>query len=335
ADIVVGTHALFSDDVTFADLALAVVDEQHRFGVEQRDELRHTATGATHMLHMTATPIPRTIALTVFGDLDTSVLQQLPHGRAGVHTYRVREDNPTWMERMYARLGEEIANGGRVFVVCARIDPTEAAGDDTRQLHTVAEMVDHLHAQPPLADATIGMLHGRMKPEEKDRVMADFIAGSTQILVSTTVIEVGVDVPSATAMVIWDADRFGLAQLHQLRGRIGRGVHPGICFVIDPGSTTGGIAVKRLETFTSTTDGFALAEADVELRREGDVLGAQQSGFRSGLRVLSALRDGDIIASARRAAGEIVTKDPTLASYPALAAAVQTLSDAGDYLERT
>lgn len=334
ADLVVGTHALLSPDVQFADLALAVVDEQHRFGVEQRDELRH-AGGGVHMLHMTATPIPRTVALMVFGDLDTSLLTQAPTGRAGVQTFRVPEDNAAWMERMYARLAEEIGRGGRVFVVCARIDRTDPAGDEDRQLHAVLDMVDHLRAQAPLAGVTIGTLHGRMKPAEKDAAMADFIAGTTQLLVSTTVIEVGVDVPEATAMVVWDADRFGLAQLHQLRGRIGRGDQPGICFIVDPGESTGELASQRLSVFASTTNGFTLAEADVALRKEGDVLGAKQSGLRSGLRTLSAVRDAPIIEAARDAAGQLIAANPELRGETALIDAISQLQAAGEYLERT
>lgn len=333
ADLVVGTHALFSADVQFADLALAVVDEQHRFGVQQRDELRHAGRGV-HMLHMTATPIPRTVALMVFGDLDTSLLTQVPRGRAQVQTFRVPEDNAAWMERMYARLGEEIARGGRVFVVCARIDATEQDGEE-RQLHAVDEMAAHLQAQTPLQHVAIGTLHGRMKPAEKDAAMADFIAGDTQLLVATTVIEVGVDVPDATAMVVWDADRFGLAQLHQLRGRIGRGDQPGICFVVDPGDTTGEVARTRLQTFTSTTNGFTLAEADVALRKEGDVLGAEQSGLRSGLRTLSAVGDAQVISEAKGAASALIADNPTLTGQDALRQAINQLQGAGEYLERT
>ncbi|MDO4607130.1 MAG: ATP-dependent DNA helicase RecG [Bowdeniella nasicola] len=331
AGIVVGTHALFSEDVAFADLGLVVVDEQHRFGVEQRDYLRNTPAGAVHMLHMTATPIPRTIALTIFGDLEVSELTELPRGRQPVQTFRVSEANELWMRRMFARCAEEIAAGGRVFVVCPRIDMTDDDAD--RPLHSVQDMVELLAAEPALGAYPVGTLHGRMKPEEKDAAMAAFREGRTPLLVSTTVIEVGVDIPDATVMMIWDADRFGLAQLHQLRGRIGRGTKPGICFAIDPGLPEGTPTQQRLDAFAATTDGFRLAQEDLLLRREGDVVGANQSGYRTGLRVLSAVHDAALIEQARAAAEQVVAADVALAGHPALASAIATLD--AEFAERT
>ncbi|WP_250506658.1 ATP-dependent DNA helicase RecG [Bowdeniella massiliensis] len=344
AGIVVGTHALFSDDVQFANLGFVVVDEQHRFGVEQRDRLRQGPSGPIHVLHMTATPIPRTIALTVFGDLETSTLDELPAGRAAVETYRIPSDNERWVRRMWQRAAEEISAGGRAYVVCPRIDDDGAAGEDgaeiasdddeaPRALAAVTKVAAQLAEDPALQGIGIGQLHGRMSAEDKDRAMADFAAGRTPLLVSTTVIEVGVDVPDATVMIILDADRFGLAQLHQLRGRIGRGSKPGVCFIVDQARE--GQGIDRLSEFTTTTDGFALAEIDLATRREGDVLGRIQTGGRSGLRVLSAIKDRRIIEDARDAAAHTLAGDPDLSEHRALLWAVMNLADEGEYLERT
>lgn len=359
AGIVVGTHALLSDDVEIPQLALAVVDEQHRFGVDQRSAL---STGV-HTLVMTATPIPRTIAMSVFGDLDVSTLRELPAGRQAVSTTIVPASRPAWVARMWQRAAEEVAAGGRVYVVCPRIegnDDNSTPATDTAASTSQARRVDddevlfdfdgevveserplasvlltaqELRANPALEGIGIGIMHGRLSPEEKAAAMEAFTSGDTPILVSTTVIEVGVDVPDATMMVILDAERFGLSQLHQLRGRIGRGNKPGLCLAV--AGADEGTAAKRLAAFAETTDGFELAEKDLELRSEGDVLGASQSGRRSHLRFLSVVRDGELIATARKAARETVEADPSLVNEPALAAEIARLDErAADYLEK-
>lgn len=338
ADIIIGTHALLSEVVQPADLGLVIIDEQHRFGVEQRDTLR-ARTGA-HLLVMTATPIPRTIAMTVFGDLEVSELTELPAGRAEVSTVIVPTTRPRWVDRTWQRAREEVDSGGRVFVVVPRIDESdddaapapatrvaEAAGTGepgargATGVASVAKVAGELRAMDIFDSIGIGELHGRMSAAEKDRIMADFISGACPILVSTTVIEVGVDVPDATAMIIMEADRFGLSPLHQLRGRIGRGTRPGVCLAMTAsGEHT--LAMERLRAFASTRDGFALARTDVELRREGDVLGTVQAGRRSSLKMLSVITDGKIIGQAQRAARELIGADPTLADHPHLARAV-------------
>ena len=337
AGIVVGTHALLSETVQFADLGLVVVDEQHRFGVEQRDALRSRGERPPHMLVMTATPIPRTVAMTVFGDLETSVLSERPAGRAATVTHVVPADNPVWMARTWARVREEVDKGGRAYVVCARIDPSEAPdavddsdGDDTLPLEETkerpplagaTEVAAMLAERPELAGVSIGLMHGRLGADDKDAAMARFAAGDAPVLVSTTVIEVGVDVQEATAMVILDADRFGISQLHQLRGRVGRGTAPGVCLLVTS-VEEGTIAHERLAALVASSDGFELAEKDLELRREGDVLGAGQSG-RSSLRLLRVVRDAAVISSARDGAREVVAEDPTLERHPALASAIR------------
>ena len=337
AGIVVGTHALLSETVQFADLGLVVVDEQHRFGVEQRDALRSRGERPPHMLVMTATPIPRTVAMTVFGDLETSVLSERPAGRAATVTHVVPADNPVWMARTWARVREEVDKGGRAYVVCARIDPSEAPdavddsdGDDTLPLEetkerpplaAATEVAAMLAERPELAGVSIGLMHGRLGADDKDAAMARFAAGDAPVLVSTTVIEVGVDVQEATAMVILDADRFGISQLHQLRGRVGRGTAPGVCLLVTS-VEEGTIAHERLAALVASSDGFELAEKDLELRREGDVLGAGQSG-RSSLRLLRVVRDAAVISSARDDAREVVAEDPTLERHPALASAIR------------
>lgn len=362
AGIVVGTHALLSEHVQFADLGLVVVDEQHRFGVEQRDALRAKADGVPHLLVMTATPIPRTIAMTVFGDLETSVLREVPAGRADVVTHLVPADKPSWLDRTWRRVREEVAGGGRAYVVCPRIDPgsdgTPAKddgdgvdlvvddllvaddGDDRaaqppRVLRAVLEVVEELRGTDALREVPIGVLHGRMSAEEKDRALADFASGAVPVLVSTTVVEVGVDVPEATAMVVLDADRFGVSQLHQLRGRIGRGSKPGVCLLVAE-APDGTPAATRLETLAATRDGFKLATVDLELRREGDVLGAAQSGTTSSLRTLRVTRDIELIEEARRDARALVAQDPELAAFPALEAAIQAVlaGEREEFLDR-
>ncbi len=346
AGIVVGTHALIQEHVAFADLGLVVVDEQHRFGVEQRDALRGKAATPPHVLVMTATPIPRTVAMTVFGDLETSTLAELPAGRAPISTSVVpATEKPTWLERAWQRIREEVAAGRQAYVVCPRIgeDMTdfeaefadfEDDGPARRPPLAVMDVLPML-TDGPLHGLRLAPLHGRLTPEEKDRTMTEFAAGRIDVLVATTVIEVGVDVPNATVMAVMDADRFGVSQLHQLRGRVGRGGHPGLCLLVtdaDPDAP----ARDRLDAVAATTDGFALARLDVEQRREGDVLGAAQSGRRRQLRLLSLLRDEELIAAARAEAADIVAADPTLAEHPLLAAQVAALvrDDQAEYLEK-
>ena len=336
AGIVIGTHALLEEHVQFADLGLVVVDEQHRFGVEQRAALSAKAGAPPHVLVMTATPIPRTVAMTVFGDLDTSTLVELPAGRGEVQTTVVPlQARPEWIERAWQRVREETAEGRQAYVVCARIDPDEATAENPNPLRAVEELAPEL-AAGPLKDLRLEMLHGRMAPEEKDAVMQAFAAGEVDVLVATTVIEVGVDVPNATVMVILDADRFGVSQLHQLRGRIGRGGHAGLCLLVsaaDPASTS----MQRLLAVAGTRDGFELSRIDLEQRREGNVLGVEQSGARSGLKLLSVLRDEDVIERARAAATAHLRSDPELATSPALARATLRLeeSEQAEYLEMT
>ncbi len=341
AGIVIGTHALLEEHVQFADLGLVVVDEQHRFGVEQRAALSGKAGTPPHVLVMTATPIPRTVAMTVFGDLDTSTLSELPAGRGDVQTTVVPvQAQPSWLDRAWERIREEVGKGRQAYVVCSRIDPVELVdrpveGDEARPFHAVEELAPRLVAGE-LAGLRVEMLHGRMTPEDKDRVMQAFAAGDVDVLVSTTVIEVGVDVPNATVMVILDADRFGVSQLHQLRGRIGRGGHTGLCLLVsaaDPASTS----MERLVAVASTRDGFELSRIDLEQRREGNVLGIEQSGGRSGLKLLSVLRDEDVIERARTAATAHLAGDPDLTQSPALSAATRRLEDSeqAEFLEMT
>ena len=370
--IVVGTHALLSETVQIPFLGLVVVDEQHRFGVAQRDALRERGgvtdpvTGQRHTPHllvMTATPIPRTVAMTVFGDLVTSVLDELPAGRSPVTTHLVPWSRTSWVEGIWRRAAKEIAAGGRVYVVCPRIEggddepqQGDAAASDAdidderasgllelegpaprpdRPLASVEEWRQRLEAEPPLEGIGVGVLTGRMSSEDKASAMMGFASGATPVLVSTTVIEVGVDVPEASMMVILDADRFGLSQLHQLRGRVGRGGRESVCVAVT-GVEVGTTAFHRLKAFASTTDGFALAEADLDLRSEGDVLGASQSGRTSGLDLLRVTRDARLIATARRQAERIVDDDPQLREHRSLAAAIVERLDeeAQAFLER-
>jgi ATP-dependent DNA helicase RecG len=340
AGIVIGTHALIQDHVQFAELGLLVVDEQHRFGVEQRAALVDRAEVTPHVLVMTATPIPRTIAMTVFGDLEVSTLTELPAGRQPIQTTVVpAAARPAWMQRAWERVREEVAKGRQAYVVVSRIG-AEAAQETSREetaneTRSLTELYDELRAGP-LEGLRVGALHGRMPAEVKDAAMRAFAGGDVDVLVATTVVEVGVDVPNATVMVVMDADRFGISQLHQLRGRVGRGSEAGLCLLVtdtDPDSPS----AERLAAVASTTDGFELSRLDVELRREGDVLGARQSGVRSSLKLLSVVRDGDVIEQAREAAHAVVAADPELASHPDLVAAIRALEDTeqADYLERT
>ncbi|WP_245982137.1 ATP-dependent DNA helicase RecG [Mycetocola tolaasinivorans] len=388
AKIVIGTHALLSDNVHFYDLGLVVVDEQHRFGVDQRETLREKGHRPPHTLVLTATPIPRTVAMTVFGDLDVSTIAQLPAGRQPIESFVVPlADRPGWMGRVWERMGEEIARGRQAFVVCPAIDPdpsTEpvpepepiaapeptttgrraplkvaadvhaapttggrgsrqspdeqagpgpadpalAEGDaPVRPRAAVETVLAELRQTPALAGLRIEPLHGRMSGEEKDATMRAFQAGEIHVLVATTVIEVGVDVANASTMVVLDADRFGVSQLHQLRGRVGRGGLPGLCLLVTaaPQETT---ARERVDAVASTLDGFELARIDLELRREGDVLGSVQSGGRSSLRLLRVVDDAEIIQRAREDAGLLVGTDPELTDQPLLREALDRQVDA-------
>ncbi len=335
AGIVVGTHAVIQEHVQLAELGLLVIDEQHRFGVEQRAALVDRFDVRPHVLVMTATPIPRTLAMTVFGDLETSTLDELPAGRQPIQTSVVpARERPAWLERAWDRVREEVGRGRQAYVVVSRIgDAQSEPSEDAR--HSLLELHEEL-AGGALHGLRLGMLHGRMPPEEKDAVMSAFAAGDVDVLVATTVVEVGVDVPNATVMVVMDADRFGISQLHQLRGRVGRGGEAGLCLLVTE-SEAGSPARERLDAVASTTDGFKLSRLDVELRREGDVLGARQSGVRSSLRLLSVIKHEDVIADARDAATAVVDADPELAAHPALATMVRELdeSEQADYMERT
>ena len=341
--IVIGTHALLSDSTTFADLGLVVVDEQHRFGVEQRETLR--AKGSSpHALVLTATPIPRTVAMTVFGDLDVSTIRTMPAGRAGIETFVAPVgEKPAWFERVWQRAAEEVGKGHQVFVVCPAIDAEatgKAATDDTveappvegesaRERWGVVQVERLLASRPDFASLRVAILHGRMPGDEKDATMRAFADGQIDVLVATTVIEVGVDVPNASTMVILDADRFGVSQLHQLRGRVGRGGVPGLCLLVTE-AASGTPARARVEAVAATLDGFELAEVDLELRGEGDVLGDIQSGARSSLRLLRVVTDAPLIAEARAEAEAILSADPELALHTGLARAIDRRLDVED-----
>jgi ATP-dependent DNA helicase RecG len=372
AGIVIGTHALLEDQVQFADLGLVVVDEQHRFGVEQRDALRaKAADNRPHVLVMTATPIPRTVAMTVYGDLETSTLTELPAGRSPIATHLVpAADKPHFLERAWQRVREEVAQGKQAYVVCPRIggdsadsdgpvsyetvgapDGDDAGADDAgdfadgaipraiaaggrRQPLAVLDVAAALE-DGPLAGLRLGILHGKLHPDEKDQVMREFTAGAIDVLVATTVIEVGVDVPNATVMVILDAERFGVSQLHQLRGRVGRGAAPGLCLLVSE-APPASPARERLDAVAATLDGFKLSRLDLEQRREGDVLGAAQAGQKSSLKLLRLLADEDLIGRAREEAAEVVSADPQLAAHPALREAIEELLGVqAEYLDKT
>ncbi|MFI9117936.1 ATP-dependent DNA helicase RecG [Streptomyces bikiniensis] len=348
AGIVIGTHALIEDKVKFHDLGLVVVDEQHRFGVEQRDALRGKGKQPPHLLVMTATPIPRTVAMTVFGDLETSVLDQLPAGRSPIASHVVpAADKPHFLARAWERVREEVGNGHQAYVVCPRIGDEEdgkkkaaskaqSAEDEAEKRPPLAvlDVAEKLRTGP-LAGLRIAVLHGRMHPDDKDDVMRRFAAGDLDVLVATTVIEVGVNVPNATAMVIMDADRFGVSQLHQLRGRVGRGSAPGLCLLVTE-MPEASPARQRLGAVASTLDGFELSRIDLEQRREGDVLGQAQSGVRSSLRVLTVIDDEEVIAAAREEATALVLADPDLTAHPGLRTALDALldKDREEYLEK-
>ncbi|MFK0257152.1 ATP-dependent DNA helicase RecG [Streptomyces sp. NPDC090445] len=352
AGIVIGTHALIEDKVQFHDLGLVVVDEQHRFGVEQRDALRAKGHSqgekrTPHLLVMTATPIPRTVAMTVFGDLETSVLDQLPAGRSPIATHVVpAKDKPHFLTRAWDRVREEVEAGHQAYVVCPRIGddadqadqrkkkPSPEDESEKRPPLAVLEIAEQL-SRGPLAGLSVEVLHGRMDPADKDDVMRRFAAGEVQVLVATTVIEVGVNVPNSTVMVIMDADRFGVSQLHQLRGRVGRGSAPGLCLLVSE-MHEASPARARLGAVAATLDGFELSRIDLEQRREGDVLGQAQSGARSSLRMLAVIEDEEVIAQAREEATRVVAADPELEGLPGLRGALEALLDAEreQYLEK-
>jgi ATP-dependent DNA helicase RecG len=335
AGIVIGTHALLEDRVDFFDLGLVVIDEQHRFGVEQRATLVGKAGSdrRPHVLVMTATPIPRTVAMTAFGALDISTLSELPAGRSPITTHVVlASEKPSHIARAWERIVEEVQAGHQAYVVVPRIASQEDKDlkPGQRQAIALEDLAPQL-TEGPLASVRVGIMHGQMAGVDKDDVMQRFARGPAHedgidVLISTTVIEVGVDVPNATTMVIMDADRFGISQLHQLRGRVGRGSAPGLCLLVTEAPAFSP-ARERLAAVASTNDGFELAALDLEQRREGDVLGRNQSGMRSSLKLVSILRDEEILEQARIAAVDIVNKDPELDSNPALARAVQSLID--------
>ena len=343
AGIVIGTHALLGEKVEFKDLGLIVVDEQHRFGVEQRDALKEKAILPPHLLVMTATPIPRTVAMTVFGDLDVSTLRELPLGRQPIttHVVPVRE-KPSFLDRAWQRINEEVAQGHQAYVVAPRISADSDAnadidflfGEESSEITSVEELAPTLHAGP-LKGLKVAILHGRLSADEKDATMQAFTKGDIDVLVSTTVIEVGVDVPNATIMVIMDADRFGVSQLHQLRGRVGRGTSPGLCLLVTQCEEETP-ARERLNAVAGTLDGFELSRIDLEQRREGDVLGASQSGTQSHLRLLRVLRDEALIEQARDDAESLIATDNDLSDYPALRAELAQLQrdQAVDYLDK-
>ncbi|MEY4348866.1 MAG: hypothetical protein RL719_163, partial [Actinomycetota bacterium] len=348
AQLVVGTHALIADKVEFLDLGLIVVDEQHRFGVEQREALRLTGKLPPHVLTMTATPIPRTLAVTVFGDLDVSTLTELPAGRKEITSHVVQLSQPNLVARVWSRIAEEVAAGRQAFVVCPRIDEEDSGeefqnaggslldydGDSADEivkpekpkLAAAIPVSEALKLNPSLKGLNIDVLHGRMTSEQKADVMAKFLAKEIDILVSTTVIEVGVDVPNATVMVVLDAERFGISQLHQLRGRVGRGGLPGLCLLLTSAEDLS-ISLERVNAVASTLDGFKLSEIDLDLRREGDVLGASQSGGRSSLKLLRVVQDSDLIQHCRVLVSNLFESDPTLEKNGNLAAALARLDD--------
>ncbi|QIM16695.1 ATP-dependent DNA helicase RecG [Leucobacter insecticola] len=348
AQIVVGTHALLSEGVSFFDLGLIVVDEQHRFGVEQREALRRKGA-QPHVLAMTATPIPRTVALTAFGDLEVTTIRELPPGRKGIETYTVPElEMPNRAARVWARAGEDVAAGRQVYVVCPAISSTEAEAEGqgdagapeepvtaeaaeravaSRPLANVADTVAEMRARPEFRGARIEGLSGGMSSSEKDRIMSGFASGEIHVLVATTVIEVGVNVPNASIMIVRDADRFGVSQLHQLRGRVGRGEHAGLCLLMTT-AEQGTLARERVEAVASTSDGFELAEIDLKLRREGDILGTAQSGGKSTLRLLRVAEHGELIAHAREVAAALLEQDPELTDAPGLAARIARAREA-------
>jgi ATP-dependent DNA helicase RecG len=346
AGIIIGTHALLEERVQFADLGLVIVDEQHKFGVEQRDALRAKARDdrRPHVLVMTATPIPRTVAMTVYGDLEISTLEELPKGRAPISTFVAPvAEKPAWFDRVWQRVRDEVAAGHQAYVVCPRIggDEPDDDVDDSGELDEsaarppigVLELAPRL-SDGPLRGVRVEMLHGRMPSDAKEAAMRAFADGAVDVLVATTVVEVGVDVANATAMVIMDAERFGISQLHQLRGRVGRGGAPSVCLLVTD-LLPGHPGRERLDAVAATSDGFRLSELDLELRREGTILNTQQHG-RSDLKLLSLVRDRELIEKARGEAARIVDDDPDLSGHAGLAAAVAALlaTEGAEFLEK-
>ncbi len=361
AGIVIGTHALLQEQVQFADLGLTVIDEQHRFGVEQREALRAKSAVLPHQLYMTATPIPRSVAMTFFGDVEVSTLREIPAGRQPVSTHLVPATNERWLQRAWDRIFEEVSRGNRAYVVAPRISATTGEDDadlvdepatgtatdrsagsrraadraEPAPMANVTEVAEMLARHSTLGGIDQGVLHGRLPTEEKEAVMADFAGGRTPILITTTVVEVGVDVPEATVMVVLDADRFGLSQLHQLRGRVGRGTQPGLCLLVSA-AQPGSDAHERLRILERTSDGFLLAEEDLKTRKEGDVLGAAQSGRARSLKILRVVADRTIIAQAREDARALIDRDPNLVHHPELLTAITQMVDPEheEYLDR-
>jgi ATP-dependent DNA helicase RecG len=330
--IVIGTHALISDGVAFNDLGLVIVDEQHRFGVEQRDALRMKAKQPPHLLVMTATPIPRTVAMTVFGDLDISTLRELPGGRVAITTHLIPVlEKPHFLNRAWERVKEETDKGHQIYIVAPRIvNPSKKLTEreiaaaqllgeellDNEEMTAVEELAPQL-ATGALKGLKIAVLHGKLSSDVKEQTMSAFARGEIQVLVATTVIEVGVDVPNASMMVIMDADRFGVSQLHQLRGRVGRGSVPGLCLLVS-NAQEDSQSMNRLKAVAATLDGFELARIDLEQRKEGDVLGRSQSGGKSHLRLLRVLRDEDLIQRAREVALKILAINSEMNHLPEL-----------------
>jgi ATP-dependent DNA helicase RecG len=330
--IVIGTHALISDGVAFNDLGLVIVDEQHRFGVEQRDALRMKAKQPPHLLVMTATPIPRTVAMTVFGDLDISTLRELPGGRVAITTHLIPVlEKPHFLNRAWERVKEEADKGHQIYIVAPRIvNPSKKLTEreiaaaqllgeellDNEEMTAVEELAPQL-ATGALKGLKIAVLHGKLSSDVKEQTMSAFARGEIQVLVATTVIEVGVDVPNASMMVIMDADRFGVSQLHQLRGRVGRGSVPGLCLLVS-NAQEDSQSMNRLKAVAATLDGFELARIDLEQRKEGDVLGRSQSGGKSHLRLLRVLRDEDLIQRAREVALKILAINSEMDHLPEL-----------------
>jgi ATP-dependent DNA helicase RecG len=311
-DLVVGTHSLIQEGIEFSRLAIAVIDEQHRFGVGQRVLLKEKATEADpDLLIMTATPIPRTLSMTLYGDLDVSIIDEMPPGRSPVRTMAL---SPVGEERAWDLIRKEVASGHQAFVVCPLVE-------DSPKIELSSATAEHKRLQGVFPDMTVGLIHGQLHPRDKEGVMGAFRAGEIDVLVSTTVIEVGIDVPNATVMVIEDADRFGLSQLHQLRGRVGRGDDAGTCVLIADPATEEGEA--RIAAMVATTDGFRLAEEDLKLRGQGTVFGARQSGM-ADLRLADILKDFDELVAARREAFALVDRDPDLDQHPDLRDEVRT-----------
>ncbi|MDS2171564.1 ATP-dependent DNA helicase RecG [Nesterenkonia sp. CL21] len=343
AGIVVGTHALLGEKVQFADLGLVVVDEQHRFGVEQRDALRHRYPVTPHMLVMSATPIPRSVAMTVFGDLELTMLAGLPAGRQPIRTHVARmTQGPRIIGRVWERIAEEVAAGHQAYVVCPKISESDqredpATGVQIEQDASVELLADRLAEHPLIGRLRLASLHGRMDSSEKEEVMTAFERGEIDVLLSTTVIEVGVDVPNATVMAVLDADAFGISTLHQLRGRIGRGSAQGLCLLVTR-LPDGHPSLERLEEVAAHSDGMQLARLDLQRRREGDVLGASQAGRSSTLKLLRIVRDEGIISSAADHVQALTANDPGWEGHPQLREAIDSWiarSDGADaYIER-